>query len=221
MRGVLTMHDVNEIGMRDDWWAVLSGWVDAQRGGKPPVTAETITTLDVSRRPALKAVLDKEERLEGFFTRTKGQPLSNFADGMLALIKVAKSYVEFEAGQGIGLDGLLDELQEIVDGNARGIAVRDVRRALNHARQHFPQIEIPEYPSEGDIVSAAPGWCGRPSGSRGRILSPATAANGCSSARPERRMRNSRRGGVSSRTAPESCASPASCRVILRSKVPA
>lgn len=32
MRGGMTIHDVNALAMDDDWWSVISGWVDEQRG---------------------------------------------------------------------------------------------------------------------------------------------------------------------------------------------
>lgn len=34
MRGGISIHDVNALGLGDDWWDVISGWVDAQRGVK-------------------------------------------------------------------------------------------------------------------------------------------------------------------------------------------
>ena len=36
MRGGVTIHDINRLEVADDWWEVLSGWVDAQRGGGEP-----------------------------------------------------------------------------------------------------------------------------------------------------------------------------------------
>ncbi|QYO75669.1 hypothetical protein [Devosia salina] len=32
MRGGMTIHDVNALSLGDDWWDVISGWVDEQRG---------------------------------------------------------------------------------------------------------------------------------------------------------------------------------------------
>lgn len=34
MRGGVTIHDVNALALGGDWWNVISGWVDAQRGVK-------------------------------------------------------------------------------------------------------------------------------------------------------------------------------------------
>lgn len=34
MRGGMTIHDVNALGLGDDWWDVISSWVDQQRGSK-------------------------------------------------------------------------------------------------------------------------------------------------------------------------------------------
>lgn len=34
MRGGMTIHDVNALALGDDWWDVISGWVDEQRGLK-------------------------------------------------------------------------------------------------------------------------------------------------------------------------------------------
>ena len=34
MRGGMTIQDVNNLAVADDWWDVISGWVDEQRGRK-------------------------------------------------------------------------------------------------------------------------------------------------------------------------------------------
>lgn len=34
MRGGITIHDVNNLEVADDWWDVISGWVGEQRGRK-------------------------------------------------------------------------------------------------------------------------------------------------------------------------------------------
>jgi hypothetical protein len=34
MRGGITIHDVNALALGEDWWDVISGWVDEQRGLK-------------------------------------------------------------------------------------------------------------------------------------------------------------------------------------------
>ena len=34
MRGGMMIHDVNALALGDDWWGVISGWVDEQRGLK-------------------------------------------------------------------------------------------------------------------------------------------------------------------------------------------
>ena len=36
MRGGITIHDINRLEVAGDWWAVLSGWVDRQRGKGEP-----------------------------------------------------------------------------------------------------------------------------------------------------------------------------------------
>lgn len=92
---------------------------------------------------------------ERLLDRRPGEPLSDYAQRMLDLIQVAKSMVEFEMGGGIDFDVAMSELQEIIDGDGKSLAVREVRKALDFARPYFPRLEMPHYPSDNDLIEAA------------------------------------------------------------------
>lgn len=92
---------------------------------------------------------------DDFLDRRPGEAISSYAQRMLDLMQVAKSCVEFELGRGIPADDMLAEMQEIIDGDGKSLAVRRVRDALEFARGYFPRLEIPHYPSDNDIVESA------------------------------------------------------------------
>lgn len=52
-------------------------------------------------------------------------------------------------------DDAMDELQKIIDGDGKALAVRRVRKSLDFARRYFPHVEVPEYPSDVDLIEAA------------------------------------------------------------------
>ncbi len=92
---------------------------------------------------------------DDLFDRRPGEPLSDYAQRMLDLMLFAKSRVEFEMGGGIDFDDALEEMRDIIDGDGKALAVREVRKALDFAREDFPRIEIPSYPSDNDLIEAA------------------------------------------------------------------
>ena len=92
---------------------------------------------------------------ERLLDRRPGEPLSDYAQRMLDLMMFAKSMVEHELGRSIDFDVAMAELQEIIDGDGKALAVREVRKALDFSRPYFPRLEIPAYPSDNDLIEAA------------------------------------------------------------------
>lgn len=92
---------------------------------------------------------------EEFFKRGRDESVSQFASRMLELIQHAKTLVQIEAGNTVDIQEALDEVQEIIDGNGKSLAVRGVRKELDFARKYFPQLDIPAYPSDVETIEAA------------------------------------------------------------------
>lgn len=93
--------------------------------------------------------------VDDLFDRRSGERLSDYAQRMLDLMMFAKSMVEHELGRSVDFDVAMAELQEIIDGDGKALAVRDVRKALDFSRPYFPRLEIPAYPSDNDVIDAA------------------------------------------------------------------
>lgn len=107
------------------------------------------------KKNGLRGSRDSALMTDDPFDRRPGEPLSRYAQRMLDLMQVAKACVELELGGGIDFDVAMSELQEIIDGDGKALAVQRVRRALDSARPYFPRLEIPHYPSDNDLIAAA------------------------------------------------------------------